>query len=818
MTPCYRSYRCASGYARIIFAWIVLSSLLLTAPGSSIAPARTPRLPTTDIVPDFQSAGRFETTFLPDGVIYAPQGGELWVGKSSDGINRSTNGGFSWVISQPANIDTNSLLAFSPAYAQDGNVFIGAVSNYEGTCFYYSRDRGQTWHTSSVNIGCEIQDIKLSPAYPSDHVVYAVAGGKVLFRSEDGGISFILVPTPSITAGIRELLLSPDFATSQDMFTRLSDYSVWRSSDGGYNWQRIDTMLPGNVPKYVFDLETVLIDETPALLAAWSGGVAYSLDSGDNWVEMDLPAEEAYIVKLAAAYLPNSNTTEIWALENYDPLYGYNQKLLYHTGNLGQPWNTFSLSRPVSSMAFSPANDQGAIFYVLASQALWQIKSNGDDWQLISSVPPRPDQYYDYDQLELVKSPDYTGVSHLFAYPTSIFDGYQRESSAWFLRSLTNGITWEILPLPITGAPVNMVVAPTYPNPPTVFACIAKSLYRSDDAGVSWSLIAPIMPFMCDAIDISPEFQYDQTIYAGGYEFGVFRSVDGGASWSRLVEMGTPVYGVDFSPTYGQDNTIFINASGGIYRSQDGGQYWDSIGMAGMALAISPNFAADGTLFAGNKNSTAGELFRSRDRGNTWEELTGFSPYNFFHTIELSPDYARDQTLVIGIDCRPLTISEDGGETWFEMTQIPTICGYRSSADIVLTHQGGYLQPVVSAPYRVFTYHWPQNFEIAPTSVVFPIQLGNSAPVQQSITLQSEDGAGARWEVVESPSWTTTTPISGTLPGLIYLSVDPSALTNNPVGDIILEAHWSQNQVASLTARVNVFFYTHQVFLPHISH
>jgi photosystem II stability/assembly factor-like uncharacterized protein len=566
-----------------------------------------------------------------------------------------------------------------------------------------------------------------------------------------------------------------------------------------------------------YDLETVLIDGKTALLAAWSGGVAYSLDNGDNWTEMNLPAEDAYIVQLAASYQLNSNTTEIWALEYYDPLSGYTQKLLYHTGDIGKTWDTFSLSRSVRSMAFSPADDQGAIFYVLASKVLWRLPSYGYDWQLISSVPPIPDSSYDYDQLELVKSPDFAGVSHLFAYPTSIFDGYPRQDSAWFLRSLTNGVTWEILPLPITGAPVNMVVAPTYPSPPTVFACIAKSLYRSDDSGDSWSLIAPILPFLCDAIDISPEFQNDHIFYAGGNDFGVFRSTDGGASWSRLVEMGTNVYGIDFSPSYAQDQTIFVNATGGIYRTQDGGQSWDSIGMAGMALGVSPNFAADGTLFAGNKNSTAGELFRSRDRGNTWVELTGFNPYNFFHTIELSPDYAHDQTLVIGIDCRPLTISEDGGETWFEITQIPTICGYRSSPDIVLTHQGSYLQPVVSAPFRVFTYHWPTNFEIAPTTIVFPIQQGSSSPVQQSITLNSEDGAGARWEVVESPSWLTTDPISGTLPGLMYLTADPSAQTSNPGGDIILEAHWSQNQVASIAARVSVFYYTHQIFVPHIS-
>ena len=130
--------------------------------------------------------------------------------------------------------------------------------------------------------------------------------------------------------------------------------------------------------------------------------------------------------------------------------------------------------------------------------------------------------------------------------------------------------------------------------------------------------------------------------------------------------------------------------------------------MGGKILESSPDFQHDDTLYAGTADSTSGQLYRSTNGGDMWEEINGFGPYNFFHTIELSPDFGQDQTLIIGIDCRPLYISEDAGETWYELAGIREPCGYRSSVDVVIVHSGHLIQPVVSTGLQVFAYQWPE--------------------------------------------------------------------------------------------------------------
>jgi hypothetical protein len=93
------------------------------------------------------------------------------------------------------------------------------------------------------------------------------------------------------------------------------------------------------------------------------------------------------------------------------------------------------------------------------------------------------------------------------------------------------------------------------------------------------------------------------------------------------------------------------------------------------AVAISPDFARDGTLLV----SAEGDgLFRSTDRGATWsptgEDLLrkDLVLSNFYHAtaepLVFSPDFARDRT-VFGFDGTTLVRSTDAGATWTTMAR-----------------------------------------------------------------------------------------------------------------------------------------------------
>ena len=75
---------------------------------------------------------------------------------------------------------------------------------------------------------------------------------------------------------------------------------------------------------------------------------------------------------------------------------------------------------------------------------------------------------------------------------------------------------------------------------------------------------------------------------------------------------------------------------------------WRAIGPEGgniFFLAVSPAFDADGTVFAGTLGSG---VFRSTDRGDTWEQVNHGLTSLFVQPLELSPAFATDGTLFAG--------------------------------------------------------------------------------------------------------------------------------------------------------------------------
>jgi photosystem II stability/assembly factor-like uncharacterized protein len=113
--------------------------------------------------------------------------------------------------------------------------------------------------------------------------------------------------------------------------------------------------------------------------------------------------------------------------------------------------------------------------------------------------------------------------------------------------------------------------------------------------------------------------------------------------------------------------------SGQLYQSLDGGFTWQDLS-AGLpagtvwvrALALSPDFERDGTLFAG----LDGGVIQSTDGGRSWRPVNAGLPLKADGTpasvlsLALSPDYATDGTLFVGLVDYGVYRSVDGGESW----------------------------------------------------------------------------------------------------------------------------------------------------------
>jgi len=97
-------------------------------------------------------------------------------------------------------------------------------------------------------------------------------------------------------------------------------------------------------------------------------------------------------------------------------------------------------------------------------------------------------------------------------------------------------------------------------------------LYRSEDAGATWSKIGDVGSSLVNKILIHPT--QPDTIFAASQRSGLFRSVDGGNQWQSVVSDGS---GFDFAFHPTDLNTVYASGSG-VHVSHDGGFTFTSVG------------------------------------------------------------------------------------------------------------------------------------------------------------------------------------------------------------------------------------------------
>ena len=154
---------------------------------------------------------------------------------------------------------------------------------------------------------------------------------------------------------------------------------------------------------------------------------------------------------------------------------------------------------------------------------------------------------------------------------------------------------------------------------------------------------------------------------------GLYRSAAGAErrqntyqSW--MPNPSVPTLAMAASPNYAADGILLAGISGGIVLSEDGGQTWAlhhfrrPLPMV-TCLALSPAFASDRTVLAGTYEDG---LFRSTDGGQSWQ---AGSLGLFDHSIlclALSPRFADDGRVFAGSGSG-IYISENGGRLWHDI-------------------------------------------------------------------------------------------------------------------------------------------------------
>ena len=216
-------------------------------------------------------------------------------------------------------------------------------------------------------------------------------------------------------------------------------------------------------------------------------------------------------------------------------------------------------------------------------------------------------------------------------------------------------------------------------------------VYKSTDGGQTWSNIGLKETRQISRVVVDP--QNADVVYVGalGHAYaankdrGVYKSSDGGVTWTKVLDQGPEIGVADLAMAIGDPRILFATTwhsrrppwstyapldgpGGGLFRSQDSGQSWTRLSGNGLpegdwgrtAVAVS----RDGRrVYALISNSKKPGLYRSDDGGSNWvlqnEDKRATSRAWYFGNITVDPNNAD----VIYMPNVALYRSEDGGKT-----------------------------------------------------------------------------------------------------------------------------------------------------------
>src|SRR5579872_2162357 len=225
-----------------------------------------------------------------------------------------------------------------------------------------------------------------------------------------------------------------------------------------------------------------------------------------------------------------------------------------------------------------------------------------------------------------------------------------------------------------------------------------RGIYRSTDGGTTWKQIYTRGP-KAGAVDLAIDPGNPRVLYAafwevnrspysfdsGGPGSGLFKSTDGGDTWTDLSRApGMPKgilgrIGVTVSPVNTDRVWAIVEAEdGGVFRSENGGKTWTKVNenraIRQRAWYYSRIFAdplKPDTIYATNVG-----FFRSDDGGKSFQPIR--TPHGDNHYMWIAPN---DSNRMIESNDGGVNISNDGGKTWSTEGNQPTAQFYRVALD-----------------------------------------------------------------------------------------------------------------------------------------
>jgi photosystem II stability/assembly factor-like uncharacterized protein len=580
----------------------------------------------------------------------------FYIGQVNGGVWKSDDYGRTWnPIFDHESTQSIGAIAVSPS---DPNLIY--VSSGEGlhrpdlsvgNGIYKSTDAGKTWTHLGLRDGQQIPALAVDPRDPN-RVFAAVLGHpygpsaeRGIYRSTDGGQNWQRVIAKDENTGGSDVQIdpaNPDVVYASMWEVREGPWEdgnevngsgggLFKSSDGGSTWHPLTNGLPKDLSQIYVAIAHSNPQRLYATLSTAAGklGVYRSDDAGDSWSQ--ITADPRPAGRIGGGDLPIPKVDP----KNPDVLYVVSTVTM-RSADGGKTWSGFR---------GAPGGDD--------YQSLWINPNNGNIILIVS------------DQGAIITVNGGASWSSWYNQPTAQF---------------YHAIATNTFPYQVCGG-----------QQESGSAC---TLSRGNDGAITFRDWHPVG--VIEYGYVAPDPLDPDVIYGGGRtEVSKFHFSTGEVQNITPIPLRSPKYRTDrteplmFSPV---DPHVLYFASNVLFKTTDGGNSWQTISpdltrespgvpasvgtlvpkgadkLRGVIYALAPSFKTVDSLWAGTDD---GQLWITRDGGKNWADITPKELTAWSKVTQISASHFDEQTSYVSVsrfridDQRPYIYrTHDGGKSW----------------------------------------------------------------------------------------------------------------------------------------------------------
>ena len=281
----------------------------------------------------------------------------------------------------------------------------------------------------------------MSADFPIANPLQSALGGSPVFRTTNGGTSWVGAGAGLRTSGVRSFAI--DHASPLNVYAGTELEGVFKSVDAGSTWTPTGREIAGTVAGLA-----VAIGTSPAVYAASQAGIYRSRDGGDNWTLV----LQGWGTAIAVS--PESSSTIYAGLSTNAFPFG-----VFKSVDGGDTWTDTGLTGGVLALAVS-----GSTIYAATNNAIYS-SVDGGAWTLANGGL-------------------FTQATAIVASAANPQVAYAATSQGLF-KTVNGGTSWSPLPL-LSGLPIAALAIGTS-DPATLIASVQfGGTVISNDAGDNW--------------------------------------------------------------------------------------------------------------------------------------------------------------------------------------------------------------------------------------------------------------------------------------------------------------------------------------------